>query len=149
MTYYQIALLAGIGAIVLLQGYRALSTGRPVASALVRLPGISDHFSEIALLAIIAAGVMILMGTGLYVAGKTQQSFDPSAYLVVLTLIVGAIKERWLSRSVDRMGQNLAAAPAPEHPPGPPPPADAVEAAHQTADAAVEQAVEIERKADQ
>lgn len=76
----------------------------------------TDHASEIALLWTIAVGSMILMGLGLYGASKSQQAFDPSAYLVVLTLIVGAIKERWLSRSVDRMGQSLANAPPAEPP---------------------------------
>lgn len=76
----------------------------------------TDHGIEIGLLATIAIGVMILMGVGLYGAAKAQQGFDPSAYLVVLTLIVGAIKERWTQRSVDRMGQSLANAP-PSDPP--------------------------------
>lgn len=82
----------------------------------------SDHATEIGLLALIAIGVIVLLGIGLYGAAKAQQPFDPSAYLVVLTLIVGAIKERWLSRSVDRMGQSLANAPPAEPPamePGP------------------------------
>ena len=63
---------------------------------------------EISLLALIALGVIILLGIGLFNATKSNAIFDPSAYLVVLTLIVGAIKERWLSRSVDKMGQKLA-----------------------------------------
>ena len=71
---------------------------------------------EIGLLAVIAAGVLLLMGAGHYNATKAGIAFDPSAYLVVLTLIVGAIKERWLSRSVDRMGQSLANAPPPGEP---------------------------------
>lgn len=78
---------------------------------LPRIMPATDHGSEIGLLAIIAAGTLILLGLGLYTASKNGTQFDPSAYLVVLTLIVGAIKERWLSRSVDRMGQNLANAP--------------------------------------
>lgn len=106
----------------------------------------TDHGSEIGLLATIAAGTMILMGIGLYAFAKTGSPFDPSAYLVVLTLIVGAIKERWLSRSVDRMGQSLAAAPSVNEN-EPAPPQDAVDAAHQTADAAVDRADKIERKA--
>jgi hypothetical protein len=82
----------------------------------MKLPYATDHGIEIGLLAMIAVGVMILMGVGLYGASKAQQAFDPSAYLVVLTLIVGAIKERWTQRSVDRMGQSLANAP-PSDPP--------------------------------
>lgn len=66
-----------------------------------------DHNSEIALLAAIAVGDIILMGFGHYFSTE-QRPFDPSAYLVVLTLIVGAIKERWTQRSVDRMSDQLA-----------------------------------------
>lgn len=73
---------------------------------LPRLPKLTDHGSEIALLGTVAIGVMYLCGVGLGHATDAKP-FDPSAYLVVLTLIVGAIKERWTQRSVDRMGQQL------------------------------------------
>lgn len=77
---------------------------------------LSDHGSEIALLGVIAVGVLVVMGWGIH--GSTKESpFDPSAYLVVLTLIVGAIKERWTQRSLDRMGEQLQqSAPAPSPP---------------------------------
>lgn len=88
---------------------------------IVGLPRLTDHGSEIALLGIIAAGVLVLMGLGLRHA-SSDAPFDPSAYLVVLTLIVGAIKERWTQRSVDRMGASLANAP-PSDPPTPQGPA--------------------------
>lgn len=65
-----------------------------------------DHNSEIGLLGTIAVGVIVLMGWGLW-NSTPEKPFDPSAYLVVLTLIVGAIKERWTQRSVDRMGDQL------------------------------------------
>jgi hypothetical protein len=71
------------------------------------IPRLSDHGSEITLLGIIAVGVLVLMGIG-HRYSLPDKPFDPSAYLVVLTLIVGAIKERWTQRSVDRMGQQLA-----------------------------------------
>lgn len=83
------------------------------------IPKISDHGSEIGLLAFIAGGVFVAMCVGIWRASQ-QHPFDPSAYLVVLTLIVGAIKERWTQRSVDRMGQSLANAP-PSDPPAPEP----------------------------
>lgn len=87
---------------------------------LLELPRISDHGSEIILLGLIAGGVMALMGLNAHWASEAEQAFDPSAYLVVLTLIVGAIKERWTQRSVDRMGASLANAP-PSDPPTPNP----------------------------
>ncbi len=81
---------------------------------MIRLPKLTDHGSEIGTLVVIAVGVMVLAGIGQGHATK-EQPFDPSAYLVVLTLIVGAIKERWTQRSVDRMGQQLgSSAPTPE-----------------------------------
>lgn len=87
---------------------------------LPEIPRISDHGSEIALLGVIAVGVLTVMGWG--IAGASAKApFDPSAYLVVLTLIIGAIKERWTQRSVDRMGQSLANAP-PVDPPAKEPP---------------------------
>lgn len=73
----------------------------------IRIAAPTDHGSEIALLLFIAVGVMILCGVGIAHA-TAEKPFDPSAYLVVLTLIVGAIKERWTQRSVDRMGDSLA-----------------------------------------
>lgn len=71
----------------------------------IAIPRLTDHGSEIGLLTVIAMGDMALMAYGHHEASVAKTQFDPSAYLVVLTLIVGAIKERWLSRSVDRMGQ--------------------------------------------
>jgi hypothetical protein len=81
----------------------------------MKLPAIkmTDHGSEIGLLAFIAAVVAIVMGIGIH---RSPNNFDPSAYLVVLTLIIGAIKERWTQRSVDRMGQSLANSPPAEPP---------------------------------
>lgn len=101
---------------------------------------------EIGLLAVISIGVIVLLGIGVYGASKSQAIFDPSAYLVVLTLIVGAIKERWLSRSVDRMGQKLADS-APSAPEPEPAPKDAATGARQAADAADDKATDIEAKA--
>lgn len=84
-----------------------------------KLVPLTDHGSEIALLAFIAAGVFLAMAIGISNATE-KHSFDPSAYLVVLTLIVGAIKERWTQRSVDRMGASLANSPPAEPPAGEP-----------------------------
>lgn len=65
-----------------------------------------DHNSEIGLLSAIAVGVIVLTAIG-HFTQTTDRPFDPSAYLVVLTLIVGAIKERWTQRSVDRLGDQM------------------------------------------
>lgn len=100
------------------------------------------RYYEIGLLSLIALGVLVLMAIGIYGATKVGTPFDPSAYLVVLTLIVGAIKESWLSRSVDRMGQNLANAPPVEAPPARAP-ASAAAAAEQVAGAAADEAETI------
>lgn len=86
---------------------------------MIPFPKLTDHGSEIGLLAIVAGGVMALCGVGLAHA-TAERPFDPSAYLVVLTLIVGAIKERWTQRSVDRMGQQLGSSVPQDGPTGTP-----------------------------
>jgi hypothetical protein len=81
----------------------------------MKLPRIappSDHASEIALLAIIAIGVIHLAG----VAIAANKAGEASAWTAVLMSIINAIKERWTQRSLDRMGQSLANAP-PSDPP--------------------------------
>jgi len=62
---------------------------------------------EIGLLAAIAMGVIILMALNGYASIEKGQNFDASAYLVVLTLIVSTVRDRWTQRSVDRMGDQL------------------------------------------
>lgn len=101
----------------------------------------SSKNMDIALLAVIAVGVMILMGFNHREAIAADNTFDPSAYLVVLTLIVGAIKERWTQRSTDKMGEHLAlSVPTPEPTAVP---KDAKEAAKQVADVAEAEAAAI------
>lgn len=70
----------------------------------------TDHQSEIWLLYGVAIVVGALAGIGLY----RHAAFDPSAYLVVLTLIVGAVTKKWDTRSIDRMGANLAQSQPPQ-----------------------------------
>lgn len=72
----------------------------------------TDHGSEIFLLWTIAVGLLGYMAF----ADSRGRDIDLAACLVVLTAIIGAVKERWLQRSVDRMGQSLANAP-PADPP--------------------------------
>jgi hypothetical protein len=72
----------------------------------------SDHFSEIALLALIAGGCIFLAGQAI----DSDKAGEASAWTAVLMAIISAIKERWTQRSVDRMGQSLANSP-PSDPP--------------------------------
>lgn len=74
---------------------------------------VTDHGSEIALFAMIAVGVLIILGI---VATKQITGWDVAACLLVLQSIVSAVKERWTQRSVDRMGQSLANSPPAEPP---------------------------------
>ncbi len=68
------------------------------------IPKVSDHGSEILLFAVIALGVLWLLGK---VVDKGVTGWDVAACLLVLQGIVSAVKERWTQRSVDRMGQQL------------------------------------------
>jgi hypothetical protein len=77
-----------------------------------RKPALSDHGGELVLLGIIALGVCVLAGLAYY-KGDPQAG---AAWSVVLMAIVNSIKERWQTRSIDRMGQSLANAP-PADPP--------------------------------
>lgn len=82
---------------------------------------ITNHSIEIALLALMAGGVLLILGIA---AGKGQlggaDAIDVAAFLLVLQRIVEAVQKRWEQRSVDRMGQSLANAP-PADPPAPGP----------------------------
>lgn len=66
--------------------------------------GDKTHSSEIWVLGIIAVGVMVLAGMAI---AKNNAS-EASAWTAVLMAIIGAIKDRWNARSVDRMGDQLA-----------------------------------------
>lgn len=66
-------------------------------------PSLSDHGSEIALLAVIAIGACILAGVTAY-KGHGEAA---AAWSTILMGIVNAIKERWQARTIDRMGQQL------------------------------------------
>ncbi len=76
---------------------------------------LTDHGSEIALLAAIAVGVVILLWRAIE-RGLVGTGFDVAAFLLVLQRIIEAVQGRWTQRSVDRMGQSLANAP-PADPP--------------------------------
>ena len=74
---------------------------------------LTDNGSEIALFAMIALGVLVILGI---VAWQRIDGWDVAACLLVLQSIISAVKERWTQRSVDRMGANLANTP-PADPP--------------------------------
>lgn len=107
----QWALVAGVWAVVLLLLFGAFKSG-PGMHIDIHLPGISDHGSEIGVLALIALGVIVLNGLAI----AQGQAAEASAWTAVLMAIINAIKERWTQRSVDRMGQSLANAPAADPP---------------------------------
>lgn len=76
---------------------------------------LTDHGSEIALLAAIGIGVVLLLWRAIE-RGLVGSGFDVAAFLLVLQRIIEAVQGRWTQRSVDRMGQSLANAP-PSDPP--------------------------------
>ena len=79
---------------------------------LPHIPPPSDHVYEVGLLALIAGGMIYLAGEAI----DANKAGEASAWTAVLMAIVSAIKERWTQRSMDRMGQSLAAS-APEQKP--------------------------------
>lgn len=79
-----------------------------------RKPSLSEHGGELVLLGLIAIGVCVLAGISLWKANHGEAS----AWAAVLMAIVNSIKERWQTRSIDRMGQSLANAPPAEPPAG-------------------------------
>lgn len=82
-----------------------------------KLPVLTDHASEIGLLALLAGGVLAILGIATfkgYLSGAN--AVDTAAFLLILQRIVEAIQKRWEQRSIDRMGQSLANAP-PSDPP--------------------------------
>ena len=110
----QIVLVVGVIAILGLQLWRMRTN--PPAAAPIRL--VSDHGSEVLLLAFIGAGCIGLLWRAIEL-GKTGE-LDVAAFLLVLQRVIEAVTSRWTSRSLDRMGQSLANAP-PATPPAPGP----------------------------
>lgn len=82
----------------------------------MKLPRLSDHGSEIALLGWLGTGVLTVLIVGAFkgqLAGTS--ALDVAAFLLVLQRIVEAVQKRWEQRSLDQMGQQLSAsAPTPE-----------------------------------
>lgn len=109
----------------------------------VKLPRITQHFSEIVLLGLIALGVIWLLGKAIDKSGDNSGAYDLAAFLLVLQAIITAIKDRWTQRSVDRMGEHVAqSAPSNEHLVT----EDVSDAADQVAHAADNKADQIKRR---
>jgi len=83
---------------------------------LPRLPKLTDHGSEIALLGWLGTGVLAILIVAAWKGQLTgRNALDVAAFLLVLQRIIEAITARWTQRSVDRMGQQLGqSAPTPE-----------------------------------
>ena len=89
---------------------------------MIRLPKLTDHGSEIALLGWLGTGVLAVLIIGALTKQLAGTSaIDVAAFLLVLQRIVEAIQKRWEQRSVDRMGASLANAPAATPPADPAP----------------------------
>lgn len=71
-----------------------------------------DHRLEMGLLALMTIVVGVLAGWAI-AKGSAGES---AAWSAILMAIVNSIKEKWQSRTIDRMGANLANAPAAEPP---------------------------------
>jgi len=84
--------------------------------SLITIKPPTDHFSEVMLLGIIAVGMIFAIRQAI----SLNHAAEASAYTAVLMAIINSIKERWTQRSLDRMGQSLANAPAVD-PPAPEP----------------------------
>lgn len=63
----------------------------------------NDRHLEIGLLALMTVVVGVLAGWAIY-KGSAGES---AAWSAILMAIVNSIKERWQSRTIDRMGENL------------------------------------------
>lgn len=80
---------------------------------MIRFPKITDHGSEIGLLALLGGGVLAILGVAAANGALSgEHAIDVAAFLLVLQRIVEAVQKRWEQRSVDRMGASLANAPA-------------------------------------
>jgi hypothetical protein len=124
MPPLQIALLVGIVAILGLNVYRIFIQAPPTsprANLSVQIPAVSDHVSEVALLAGIAIGCIVLLWKAIDV-GKLD-GLDVGAFLLVLQRVIEAVTARWTGRTLDRFGANLANSP-PADPPAPAPAGD-------------------------
>ena len=112
------------------------------------MPGSTDpHSGDRKLLGYIAGGSLAIIGAvavGVIFSAPDDKAVGLLGVIVGGLLVngkdtIGAIKERWLGQQVQRMSDQISAAP----PPAAPPPASATEAAAQVADAAVDRAEQI------
>ncbi|WP_341896431.1 hypothetical protein [Sphingobium sp. YR657] len=81
----------------------------------MKLPDVSDHFSEIGLLTWLGTGVLAVLIIGAFrgnLAGR--DAMDVAAFLLVIQRIVEAVQKRWEQRGADRMAASLANSPPAE-----------------------------------
>lgn len=72
----------------------------------VTIPTISREGAEIVVLALIAGGVVWLLGK---IIDKGGDGYDLAAFLLVLQAIITAIKDRWTQRGTDATVATVAA----------------------------------------
>ncbi|WP_395393027.1 hypothetical protein WBP07_17825 [Novosphingobium sp. BL-8A] len=65
----------------------------------------TEHRIDIGLLGLIALGVLVLAGLSIW----RNSAGEASAWTAVLMAIIGAIKERWQQRTIDRQTDALQA----------------------------------------
>lgn len=85
----------------------------------MKIPRLSNHGSEIGLLALIAVGVIALLVFAIdrgIVGSPEAHGFDVAAFLLILQRIIEAVQGRWTQRGIDQMGVSLANAPASDPP---------------------------------
>jgi len=78
------------------------------------IPRISNHGSEVLLLAFLGGGVIFLLWRAIE-TGKLD-GLDVAAFLLIVQRVIEAVQARWTNRSIDRMSDSLANSP-PARPP--------------------------------
>jgi hypothetical protein len=75
----------------------------------IKAPHMTREGAEIVVLALIAGGVIWLIGMAIEKSGDNAGAYDLAAFLLVLQAIITAIKDRWTQRGTDQTVQTVAA----------------------------------------
>ncbi len=67
----------------------------------IKPPHLSREGAELVVLALIAGGVIWLLGKAIDKSGENAGAYDLAAFLLVLQAIITAIKDRWTQRGTD------------------------------------------------